>query len=215
MRDLEREWAWAELPEERELLALCTLAGRPTGVFAPRWLAHLTGLPHLTVHVALATPSGLVLVQRRSSAKKQFPGAWDVAVTGHVSFPPVGLPGPVSLLDAATRELEEELGLPPVEQGEFLRSPGLVPIGGPTCSFAEGESGGRPWFDVEVRQLYGAILTPRGLGALRYSDEELSGILLCRPGDAANLVRGPGVAAGARESLLAFLDWPGFATRRG
>lgn len=187
---------------ETERLALCDPDGRLTGALAPRWLAHLLGLPHATAHVGLVTPSGLVLLQRRSRHKAQFPNAWDMAVTGHVSLPADAPPRPVTAREAAARELEEELGVTAA-----LLEGGLEPVGAPRASFAQHEEGPRPWCDVEVRQLFGAVLGPAGLAALAYQETELSGVLLCRPADALESLRGPDAAAGALESLRDLLAW--------
>lgn len=200
---LAAEWAWAE-ENEVELLTLAAPDGRPTGETAPRWLAHLTGMPHLTVHVALATPTGLIVLQRRSHRKRQFPGAWDITVTGHAS------PCPDSadpLRQAAIREMEEEVGLPAAIQDQLLAPPGLCRIGRTLVTCAEGECDGRPWIDVEARCLFGGVLTPAGTAALRYPADELAGLLLASPADAAALLSGREGAAGASDSLEEFISW--------
>ncbi len=201
------EWSWAAVPAEEEWLVLCTLEGLPTGAFAPRWLAHLLGIPHCTAHVGLAVPNGFILLQRRSRTKAQFPDRWDMTVTGHVSLPAEVTPHPVTYLEAAARELEEEMGLPVSEQDRLLETPGLTPIGNPTVYFGAGEAGERPWHDVEVRQLFGAVLTPGGLARLSYPEEEISGVLLCRPAEALRIAAGPEGAAGAAGSMADFAAW--------
>lgn len=210
---LQREWAWAEKPGDNEWLALCTLSGEPTGAFAPRWLAHLGGIPHCTAHVGLVTPSGFVVLQRRSRHKAQFPDAWDLAVTGHVSLPPDAPLDPVTYLQAAARELEEEMGLPEAEHDQLLVPPGLVAIGAPVAYYGEGETGERPWFDVEVRQLFGAVLTPAGLARLTYPEEEISAVLLCRPAEALRLAAGPEAASGVLGSVRELTEWWHRSTR--
>lgn len=204
---LTAEWSWAAVPGEQEWLVLCTLDGTPTGAFAPRWLAHLLGIPHCTAHVGLAAPGGFIVLQRRSRWKAQFPDCWDMAVTGHVSIPAVEAPHPVSYLEAAARELEEEMGLPVMEQAHLLEAPGLAPIGNPTAYFGASEVGDRPWYDVEVRQLFGAVLTPAGLARLSYPEDEISGVLLCRPAEALRLTGGPEGAAGAAGSVADLTAW--------
>jgi 8-oxo-dGTP pyrophosphatase MutT (NUDIX family) len=205
--DLAADWAWAADKSEAELLAVCRLDGRLTRAAAPRWLAHLLGIPHATAHVGLATPSGMVVLQLRSAWKAQFPNAWDMAVTGHVTVPAATPGAPVCMEEAAARELEEELGLPTARLGEWLQSPRLQPVGTPRASFSESHEAPRPWCDVEVRHLYGGILTPTGVAALSYQESELAGILLCRPADALALLRGPNAAAGALDSLRDFIAW--------
>lgn len=207
VRALAEEWRWAAVEAETEVLAVCTLDGEPTGVLAPRWLAHLTGMPHCTAHVGLATPGGFVILQRRSPAKAQFPDCWDMAVTGHVSFAADTQVERVCYREAAARELEEEMGLPLGEQDRLLQAPGLVPIGRPVAYFGEREEGGRPWYDVEVRQLFGAVLTPEGLVRLSYPESEISSVLLCRPAEAQRLAASPDTAAGAAASVREFAAW--------
>jgi len=60
-------------------------------------------LLHRSIHVVVETSSGLLL-QRRGFEKDKGAGLWDSACAGHVK------PGE-TYVDAATRELEEELGL--------------------------------------------------------------------------------------------------------
>lgn len=204
---LAQEWAWAADHTETELLALCDLDGRITGTLAPRWLAHLLGFPHATAHVGLVTASGLVVLQRRSRTKAQFPDTWDMTVTGHVSFPVGTTPAGISYDEAAARELEEEMGLPGATLGETLADGRLHPIGQPVPYFGESGPEGRPWRDIEVRQLFGGVLTAPGMAALQYPEEEISGILLCRPAEALRQLEGPEGAAGARASMREFTAW--------
>jgi isopentenyldiphosphate isomerase len=65
---------------------------------------HREGLWHRAVHVWVVTTNGSVLLQQRAMAKANHPGLWDVSAAGHISS------GEDSL-QAACRELEEELGL--------------------------------------------------------------------------------------------------------
>lgn len=65
---------------------------------------HLKGLLHRAIQVSLVTPDGRVWLQKRSAAKDTWPGAWDMACSGHVD------PGE-TYEQAARRELAEELGL--------------------------------------------------------------------------------------------------------
>jgi isopentenyldiphosphate isomerase len=71
-----------------------------------RWLCHLTGLRHRTVHLFLDHPTLVdhTLVQVRSVDKDEAPGCFDLPVAGHVD-------GVASAEDALRRELGEEVGL--------------------------------------------------------------------------------------------------------
>ena len=60
---------------------------------------------HKAVHVwILVKPTEEVLVQRRADWKDSWPGRWDISSAGHVE-------AGSSEIDAAQRELKEELGL--------------------------------------------------------------------------------------------------------
>lgn len=81
--------------------------GRPLGI-ATRAEVHADPtLIHRSVHVVVETSAG-TLFQRRGFAKDTGPGAWDTACAGHVDLDE-------DFLDAARRELGEELGLEGVE----------------------------------------------------------------------------------------------------
>ncbi len=70
---------------------------------APRSWCHKEGLLHPVVHLHLINRQGEIFLQKRSPSKDLFPGYWDTAVGGHVSFGE-------SLEAALLRESEEELG---------------------------------------------------------------------------------------------------------
>ena len=70
-------------------------------------------LIHKTAHVAVFSPDGRLLLQKRSAEKDIQPGKWDTAVGGHVA---VG----ETYLEAARRETLEELGLRDCPELTFL-----------------------------------------------------------------------------------------------
>ena len=70
-------------PKEEEVFDLVDPSGDGSGVTAPRWLCHLLGLCHRTVHLVLWTPQDLLVLQVRSR-RVDWPGMLDLAVTGHV-----------------------------------------------------------------------------------------------------------------------------------
>lgn len=86
------------------MLDLYSESGEALGQTASRDHAHTEGLWHRTVHVWVQNPQGQVLLQQRSNLKDTNPGLWDVSAAGHIS-------AGQSTIDAALRELEEELGL--------------------------------------------------------------------------------------------------------
>ena len=77
--------------------------------------AHSSGLFHKSFHCWILTEKGRVLLQKRSSVKKVFPGLFDVSAAGHYRAGEDGKDG--------AREVKEELGFYPdclVEMGIFL-----------------------------------------------------------------------------------------------
>jgi isopentenyl-diphosphate delta-isomerase type 1 len=75
---------------------------------APRAEVHNQGLRHRAVHILLFNAKGQVFLQKRSSKKDTFPGAWDSSAAGHLDC---GEDYDV----CALRELREELGYTPPE----------------------------------------------------------------------------------------------------
>lgn len=209
--DLDRltdSWRERFLPEphdESELFDIARADGTSTGVIGPRWVFHLLGLAHRASHVGLCTEGGLIVLQRRSLTKREWPGAWDMAVAGHVSVAPGG--EPMSYEEGAWKETEEEIGLAISTRDRCLREGGLLPVGAPYFSYDENVSRNPPFHNAEVRALFAATLTAEGLAALRPCPEELSGILLCTQEEAwALLEQGP-VASGLRCSGPLYLGW--------
>src|SRR5689334_17107035 len=80
-------WEPKVQPEEKERTEFFGVArpeGSTTGVTGPRWIFHLLGLRHRAVEIAFRTESGLIVLQRRSMNKEDWPGAPDMAVAGHI-----------------------------------------------------------------------------------------------------------------------------------
>ncbi|MFY0605019.1 MAG: NUDIX domain-containing protein [Flavobacteriaceae bacterium] len=87
-----------------ELIDILTHEGKPTGKTALKSIAHQMGWYHATVHVWFYTKNHTLLLQKRGAYKKTYPNRWDVSVAGHVH-------AGESILDAAVREVKEEIGL--------------------------------------------------------------------------------------------------------
>lgn len=83
---------------------MLTPDGTPTGRTAEKSELHRLGGWHRSAHVWIVTSSGFVLLQRRSLAKRNFPGLWDVSAAGHVA-------AGETAEAAAIRETMEELGI--------------------------------------------------------------------------------------------------------
>ena len=78
--------------------------GSPSGRTKPKTHIHRDGDWHRAVHVWIIAPDDRILVQRRAAVKENNPGLWDVSCAGHIS-------AGESVIDAAIREAEEELGI--------------------------------------------------------------------------------------------------------
>ena len=81
------DWEPKILPSQKERDEWFSIArpnGTIRGVVGPRWLFHLLGLRHRAAEVALSTPTGLIVLQRRSPVKDEWPDALDMAVAGHI-----------------------------------------------------------------------------------------------------------------------------------
>jgi isopentenyl-diphosphate delta-isomerase type 1 len=88
----------------KEYLDILDENGRPTGESATHEESHAKGLAHRSVHVWLLNSRHQLLLQKRSLAKRAYPGNWDISAAGHVSS------GETSL-EAARKEMREELGI--------------------------------------------------------------------------------------------------------
>ncbi|MCX6878623.1 MAG: 16S rRNA (adenine(1518)-N(6)/adenine(1519)-N(6))-dimethyltransferase RsmA [Verrucomicrobia bacterium] len=81
---------------------------------ATRAQVHAKSLLHRAVHVHVYNPHGDLLLQQRSRLKDVHPGRWDSSVAGH-------LEAGETYLTAATRELDEEMGIREVVPEEVAR----------------------------------------------------------------------------------------------
>lgn len=185
---------------EEEPFDLVTQDGKPTGVTAPRWLCHLLGLCHCTVHLALRTPQGLIVLQMRSRLVRNWPRLLDLAVTGHVR---AGL----SPADALSREAAEELGLDLDPGAGYVLPPGPQFV--QRYCRQETDSVNPPEHICHVTRLYAATLTAAGLASLHFADGEVDGLYLCSQDEAMRLVaeERQRVAPGLAQSLPHYLAW--------
>ncbi len=167
------------VPKHEEPFDLITESGDTTGVIAPRWLCHLMGLCHRTVHLVLRTPQDLLALQVRSP-RVDWPGMLDLAVTGHVR---AGL----SWEEAIRAEAAEELGLNLMEDAGMLAPSSLLPVGDPYIR-CEADSINPPVHICHVTQIFAATLTPAGLAGLRFADGEVVGLYLCNLAEAIRLM---------------------------
>jgi isopentenyldiphosphate isomerase len=205
---LSSKWLPIAQPDEKqrkEHFALCRPDGATTGVQGPRWMFHLFGLRHRAAEIAFATPSGLIVLQRRSPTKEEYPDALDMAVAGHISQYPDG--SDRTFLQGAWKEIAEEIGLTQSESRSLLAEGELIPIGEPYFCLEADWRRNPPFFDAEIRQIYAATLTGEGLAHLHFSDNEVSSLSLVTPDTAWEILRAEQTASGLRYSLPRYLDW--------
>ncbi len=88
--------------QEDELLDVVDEQDRVIGVAGRRDI-HEKGLLHRAVHVFVVDQQQGIYLQKRAWHKDEHPGKWDSSASGHVD-------SGESYVDAARRELEEELG---------------------------------------------------------------------------------------------------------
>jgi isopentenyldiphosphate isomerase len=190
---------------QSEQFAVTLPDGSTTGVHGPRWLFHLFGIRHRAVEIALSTQSGLIVLQQRSPTKAEWPGAFDMAVAGHVSQNSDG--SDMTFAQAAWKEIAEEIGLDERDSAEVLVEGGFITVGPPYCCFEGRWQDNPPFLDAEVRQIFAATLTGAGLSRISFPDNEVSGIFLATVDTAWEILRTGDIASGLRYSLPRYLDW--------
>ncbi|MBE5996824.1 MAG: NUDIX domain-containing protein [Lachnospiraceae bacterium] len=148
-----------------ELFDIVDQEGNPTGVVKERGVAHRDGSRHTTVHMWIVRPnrkSGWdVLLQRRSYHKESHPGLLDISSAGHIEHGS-------KPLDAALRELHEELGIE--ARPEELRYFGTWDI-----QF-DGAFNGFPYHDSELSYEY-IYDQPVDIDSLKLQESEVDSVL--------------------------------------
>jgi|SRR5579871_1674086 len=208
MAGLMAEWEPKVQPDAKERgedFAVARPDGTTTGVVGPRWVFHLFGLRHRATEIAFRTPSGLIVLQRRSFQKDDWPGAPDMAVAGHIPQREDG--SDLTFEEGAWKEIAEEVGLEEREAAQTLVEGRLMPVGAPYVSLDLFPERNPPFFNAEVRQIFAATLTGEGLSRLHFADDEVIGLLLVTPETAWDMLVRDNVASGMRYSLPRYLDW--------
>lgn len=183
-------------PSEWEIFPLVDEQGQNTGLTAPRWLCHLLGLRHRSVHVLLQWKSpglgDVFIFQVRNWQKRDYPGHVDISVGGHVTLSEETQ----TPIDAAYREMQEELGL----GKEDLLGRELVFRAG-YAIYGEDES--KNFYNAEWCDVYLATLGNQGFQKLHFVDNEVVGIYLCPQAEAKALLEQTiiPIAAGLKFSL--------------
>ncbi len=104
-----------------EMLDIVDAHNRVIGC-APRREVHRLGLRHRAVHMLIQDGEGRIYLQRRSPHKDVDADLWDTSAAGHVDRGE-------DYLDAARRELNEELGLNDVELHALCDLPARLETG--------------------------------------------------------------------------------------
>ena len=163
-----------------------------TILFPARWLCHLAGFRHLSVHLFLV-PVGddkYILVQVRGTEKAESPGCFDLPVAGHV--------GPEQTeQEALLREAKEELGL---EESDLIN---LTELG--VYEYTEPNS--VSWRrNIEVRRVFQASLNAKKLLEIRATQDEVAAVALFWTSAMESLIAlfPERVASGLRSSMPIF-----------
>lgn len=144
-----------------ELFDILNPDGTKTGVVQERGVVHREGSLHGTAHIWIVREndkSGYdVLLQKRSEKKDSHPGCYDISSAGHVD-------AGETYLEAAKRELYEELGITATEKDlEFVRF---------QHSYFEGAFVGKPFKNHEISALY-VYRKPVNMEALQLQEREV------------------------------------------
>ncbi len=208
LNELVRTWEPKILPDRKdssENFAIVHPDASTTGVVGPRWIFHLLGLRHRAVEVGFHTESGLIVLQRRSPTKTDWPNMPDMAVAGHIPQNDDG--SDISFEEGAWKEIEEEIGLSQNEASSCLAEGKLLNIGLPYNSLDMHEQRNPPFYNSEVRQIMSGTLTGAALSKIKFTDNEVSGILLVTPETAWDMLTRDEIASGMLYSLPRYLDW--------
>jgi isopentenyldiphosphate isomerase len=159
---------------------LYTRDGAPLGRTKARRDVHRDGDWHRSLHLwvwGLLEGVPHLVFQRRSLEKDTWPGALDVAVTGHARAG--------ETIDATLREAEEEIGL-------AVRLEEIVRLG-----MRRREEHRASVHDNELQEIFARVL-PADLLALRPDPDEVSGLLMVRFEDAETVLCDGGRTAAKR-----------------
>ena len=167
-------------------------ASKPTLLIA-RWLCHLAGFRHRTVHLFLDHPilSDHTLIQVRGIDKEEAPGRFGLPVAGHI----VGLD---TVQETLAKELGEELG---------LSSDVLVDLRHLGCYEGGHPSDPDELRNVEYHEVYRARLSSEGWLCAHARDSEVAAIAAFQTADLIAMIdRFPErVASGLKGSLPMYL----------
>lgn len=119
-----------------EILDIWDEHGHQTRQSTSRDECHKNGLWHQTVHIWVVNPQNQLLVQQRQFDRESNPGKWDISAAGHI-------PSGQKALDAALRELDEEVGIQ-------THPTGLEYLGRVKHTYSQGSA----WTNREYQEIY-------------------------------------------------------------
>jgi hypothetical protein len=165
--------------DKDELLPLLDAFGNRLGTQVPRWICHVLALRHGCTHILLVwcspTLGNTLVLQLRDWTKDDSPGRVDMSVGGHITA------GDADSETAAFAEMLQETGL----THDDLDGP-LTPLGG--YSFDESRPADN-FFNSEWREVYVGHVKQNRMGAIKFRDGEVAGILLIPQDEAQGLLQ--------------------------
>jgi len=157
-----------------------------------RWLCHLIGLRHTSVHLFIDHPdkNKYTLIQVRSLKKIESPGKFDLPAAGHVS-------GNETIINTLHSELKQELNLTPEDLVD------LSEISGYEYTEPLDNSNIR---NIEFRVVYSSKLKSKSLVKINFLDQEVAAISVFSLPELQNLINDhpSTVASGLRESFSVY-----------
>lgn len=179
---------------DKEMILLLNQNGEFNGLQAPRWLCHLIGLRHGTVHIILwsAHNKPRMLFQLRSRMKKDFPLHIELSVTGHGGMEK-------DWLVSAYREMQEEIGL----TAENLTG-NLIFVGNNFMSYDEDKNN---FHDREFVRIYTQRLRPSGVGSLSLREDEVEKIYFISEDNISGICSKFKIAPGLKHTLPFYMNW--------
>ena len=192
VKELENFLPLGQFDEERMLLL--DKNGDFNGQKAPRWLCHLIGLRHGTVHIILwsAHSQPRILFQLRSRMKKDFPLNIELSVTGHIGMEN-------DWLVSAYREMQEEIGL----TAENLAG-NLIFVGNNFISYDDDKNN---FHDREFVKIYTQRLRPSGIASLSPSENEVEKIYFISEDNISGIYAEFKVAPGLKHTFPLYMSW--------
>ena len=141
----------------QEILDIWSPWGEKTAEKQSRKKCHEQGLWHQTVHIWVLNSDNQLLLQQRQLDRESNPGKWDISAAGHI-------PSGQSALEAAQRELDEEIGLDiHLEELEYLGRVKHV--------YQQGSS----WINREFQEIY-MVKNDKKIESFQFQKEEVNAL---------------------------------------